>query len=166
MSENLKILHKKLDHLSRMRGDIQHSLGKLPGLLATIKQSGVDALTPDQRETLSAFTTRFATYREHMGKTMKSVAIEEESATSPLGAILALMEKLSILDRPEKWDDVRSLRNAVNHEYEDDAGELHQILSAMAAAAPWLVTVHERLEAFVKGNYPAPDIESRGPNLG
>lgn len=155
MSENLNILDKKLDHLKRMRGDVQHSLGKLAGPLSTIKQAGASALTLDERETLSAFTTRFATYQEHIGKTMKSIAIEEESATSPFGAILALMEKLGILDSKERWSDVRSLRNSVNHEYEVDPDELHQILSNMADSAPWLISAHEKLETFVKNTYPA-----------
>jgi hypothetical protein len=154
MSENLNILHKKLAHLSRMRGDVQHSLGKLSRPLSTIKQAGITALTPDEREIISAFTTRFATYQEHMGKTMKSLAIEEESATSPFGAILALMEKLDILDSKEKWSEVRGLRNSVNHEYEDDAEELHQILSNMMDSAPWLISVHGQLETFVKNTYP------------
>jgi cell division protein ZapA (FtsZ GTPase activity inhibitor) len=132
-----------------MRGDVEHSLGKLAGPLDTISKSGVVNLTADERETLSAFTTRFATYQEHLGKTMRSIAIEEESATNPFGAILALMEKLNILDSQEKWIDVRSLRNSVNHEYEDDADELHQILSNMAESAPWLISIHEKLDSFV-----------------
>ncbi|MCK0512729.1 hypothetical protein GO608_016765 [Aromatoleum buckelii] len=44
-------------------------------------------MTPDERETVSAFTTRFATYQEQIGKTMRSIAIEEESATTPFGGI-------------------------------------------------------------------------------
>lgn len=158
MSENVNILHKKLDHLGRMRGDVQHSIGKLSGPLHTLQTLGVAALSPDERETLSAFTTRFATYQEHMGKTMRSIAIEEESATEPFGAILALMEKLEILDSLEMWKEIRELRNSVNHEYEDDAEVLHQILSNMAKSAPWLVAVHERLESFVMQTYPVPSV--------
>ena len=153
MSGNLAILDKKLEHLSRMRADVEHSVGKMPVPLEKIQQGEVDSLTPDERETLSAFTTRFATYQEHMGKTMKSVAIEEESAISPFGAILALMEKLEILDDAEKWKSVRELRNAVNHEYEDDADELFQILSNMLQSTPWLYAVHENLRVFVQRNY-------------
>lgn len=158
MSENLLILYKKLAYLGRMRGDVQHSVGKLPGPLNTIKTLGVAALTADERETLSAFNTRFATYQEQIGKAMRSVAIEEESATKPFGAILALMEKLDILDSLDKWKMVRDLRNDVNHEYEDDAEELLQILSAMVANAPWLVSVHEKLESFVIETYPVPSM--------
>ncbi len=153
MSENLRILQIKIEHLGRMRGDVQHSIGKLQGPLVKIERGDVSALTPDERETLSAFTTRFATYQEHIGKIMKSVAIEEESATSPFGAILALMEKFNILDSVEKWKDVRELRNSVNHEYEDNANELYQILSNMVNSCPWLFSVDGRLAAFVRENY-------------
>ena len=153
MSENLSILQKKLNNLNRMQADVRHSISKMAGPLATTKQGNVSALTLEERETISAFTTRFATYQEQMGKSMKSVAIEEESATSPFGAELALMEKLNILDDLEKWKLVRELRNAVNHEYEDDANELHQILSSMVASVPWLIATHQRLISFVKDNY-------------
>jgi hypothetical protein len=154
MSENINILHKKLEHLRRMQADVLHSLGKLPVPLHTIKSFGVTRLSLDERETISAFTTRFATYQEHLGKMMRSIAIEEESAINPFGAILALMEKLDILDSQEKWKIVRDLRNAVNHEYEDDADELYQILNHMAESAPWLVSIHVKLEAFVNKAYP------------
>ena len=153
MSENLNILNKKLQNLERMRADVQHSIGKMSEPLATIQQGDTARLTPDQRETLSAFTTRFATYQEQLGKAMKSIAIEEESATTPFGAILALMEKLAILDDIDTWKTIRDLRNAVNHEYEDDAHELHQILSAMLDAAPWLFATHGRMLRFVQENY-------------
>lgn len=153
MSANLSILQKKLENLVRMQADVQHSISKMAGPLTTIKQGDVSVLTLDEREIISAFTTRFATYQEQIGKSMKSVAIEEESATSPFGAVLALMEKLSILDNLEKWKLVRELRNSVNHEYEDDANELHQILSNMVESAPWLFAIHERLVSFVKENY-------------
>jgi len=156
MNENLVILQRKLDSLARMRGDVRHSLGKLGSPLDSLRESGVAALTPDQRETLSAFTTRFATYQEHMGKAMRSLAIEEESATTPFGAILALMEKLGILDDPARWGDARSLRNAVNHGYEDNPEALRQILENMTTAAQWLTGVHDRLAAFVQANHPPP----------
>jgi hypothetical protein len=63
------------------------------------------------------------------------------------------MEKLRILDDLEKWKTIRELRNSVNHEYEDDANELHQILSLMVTSAPWLFATHDRLDSFVKATY-------------
>jgi hypothetical protein len=118
-----------------------------------IRQGAVEALTPDERETISAFSTRFASYQEYMGKAMRSVAIEEESAISPFGAIVALMDKLEILDDVEQCKTIRELRNSVNHEYEDRPEELFQILSNNVVGAPWLFRVHEKLSAFVQDTY-------------
>lgn len=38
-------------------------------------------------------------------------------------------------------------------EYEDDAQELYQILSNMMVSAPWLFSVHDKLDAFVRKTY-------------
>ncbi|NMG56892.1 HepT-like ribonuclease domain-containing protein, partial [Aromatoleum aromaticum] len=120
-----------------------------------IQLGDIAGMTPDERETVSAFTTRFAAYQEQIGKTMRSIAIEEESATTPFGAILALMEKLGILDSGEKWKELRELRNLVSHEYEDDPDELFQALNKLVENAPYLTAIHERIQDFVTQAYPA-----------
>jgi len=38
------------------------------------------------------------------------------------------MEKLCVLESTERWKIIRELRNAVNHEYEEDADRLTQFL--------------------------------------
>lgn len=156
MNENLQIIYRKLDHLARMRADVEHSIGKMVGPLQKIRRDGIDGLTPDERETISAFTKRFGDYQEQIGKTMRSIAIEEESSINPFGAILALMEKLEILESAEKWKDVRELRNQASHEYEDDANELFQILNGMVESAPYLTRIHSKMQAFVAQNYAPP----------
>lgn len=155
MTENLRIIHKKLDYLARMQADLQHSIGKMASPLRKIQLGDIAGMTPDERETVSAFTTRFATYQEQIGKTMRSIAIEEESATTPFGAILALMEKLGILDSGEKWKELRELRNLVSHEYEDDPDELFQVLNKLVENAPYLTAIHERIQDFVTQAYRA-----------
>jgi hypothetical protein len=156
LNENLQIIYKKLDHLIRMRSDVGHSVGKMVGPLQKIQRGDIDGLTPDERETISAFTKRFGDYQEQIGKTMRSIAIEEESPINPFGAILALMEKLEILENSEKWKDVRELRNQASHEYEDDANELFQILNGMVENVPFLTRIHTKTQAFVDQNYAPP----------
>jgi len=51
---------------------------------------------------------------------MRSIAREEEESTEPFSFVLLYMEKLGILDRVEEWEMIRELRNAVNHEYEEN----------------------------------------------
>lgn len=153
MTENLRILDKKLDHLGRLRTDVEYSAHKMVGPLQKIAFGDIDALTPDERETVSAFNKRFGDYQEQIGKTMRSIAIEEESPLSPFGTILALMEKLGILEDCERWRLVRELRNQASHEYEDDPEELSQVLDAMLAHVPFLTGIHARLQVFVAENY-------------
>ena len=44
MSENLKLIEKKLDHLARMRRDLEFSIAKMQGPLAKIAQKAIDSL--------------------------------------------------------------------------------------------------------------------------
>ena len=86
------------------------------------------ALSLEQHETLAAFRVRFSEFQEHLGKTMRAVAIEEEIEVERFGSVLAFMEKLGVLESTERWKIIRELRNAVNHEYEEDADRLTQFL--------------------------------------
>ena len=153
MNESLKILIAKLDHLRRMKRDLEYSISKMKAPLRKIQSGNIESLTDDERETISAFNSRFSSYQEQIGKAMKSVAIEEESSSERFGAILSLMEKLGVLDDTQKWREVRELRNSANHVYEDDAEELFQILSTMIENAPYLYNIHEQMWIFVKGAY-------------
>ncbi len=153
MSENLKLLKTKLTHLSRMQEDLEYSVGKMVRPLSVIQSGNADSLTPEERETISAFTGRFADFQEHLSKTMKTIAIEEESDTSPFGAVLALMEKLGVLDDVSHWKAVRELRNCINHEYEDDPGKLCLVLGSMVDNSPFLFNVFGRMQKFVAETY-------------
>ncbi len=61
---------------------------------------------------------------------------------------------LGCLDSVERWKEIRELRNAVNHEYEDDPKVLHEFFEAMLASAPELLRWHDQLLAFCRKTYP------------
>lgn len=151
MSEHIALIWKKLDHLARMREYLSYSISQVSSLLPI---SDWRALQDDQHETLAAFRIRFSEYQEHMGKTMKAVAIEEEKASEPFTAVLLYMEKLGCIASVTRWKEIRELRNAVNHEYEENASELHEFFSQMIEAAPELLTWHEQLLGFCRSTYP------------
>jgi hypothetical protein len=150
VSEHQALIRKKLDHLARMREYLAYSLGQIQQLLPVQDWSG---LLPDQHESLAAFRVRFSEFQEHMGKTMKAVALEEEKPAEPFTAVLLYMEKLGCLDSVERWKEIRELRNAVNHEYEDDPKTLHAFFEAMLACAPELLRWHDQLQAFCHKTY-------------
>lgn len=150
MSEHIALIWKKLDHLARMREYLRYSISQVDALLPI---GDWHALQPDQHETLAAFRIRFSEYQEHMGKTMKAVAVEEEKPSEPFTAVLLCMEKLGCIDSVDRWKDIRELRNAVNHENEDDPAVLHEFFDQMIQAAPELLGWHDQLTAFCQNTY-------------
>ncbi len=157
MSENLNLIAKKLEHIEQMRAYLDYSIAKMQKPLAKIRKHGMDALTPEEHETIAAFRARLADFQEHLGKAMRSVAIEEEVNVDRFGSVLAFMEKMGVLEDTDLWKVIRELRNDVHHKYENDAKILFQFFNNMVTLAPALLGYHDRLKTFVERTYgPAP----------
>ena len=84
---------------------------------------------------------------------MRAIAIEEEVEAERFGAILAFMEKLGIIETTERWKLIRELRNAINHEYEEDAERLSQFFLETLQATPELFDYYQRLLTFCADTY-------------
>ena len=150
MTEQIELIRIKLEHLSRMRGYLHYSLSQVEPVLLLTDWA---ALSPDQHESLAAFRVRFSEFQEHLGKTMRSVAIEEEQDVERFGPVLAFMERLKVIDSADHWKLIRELRNAVNHEYEDDGARLAEFFALMAGEAPALFGYFTRLQAHCASAY-------------
>ena len=145
MTEHLRLIGKQLFYLQRMREYLAHSVQRCEGLLPI---SNWRSLSLEQHEMLAAFRVRFSEFQEHLGKTMRAVAIEEEIEVERFGSVLAFMEKLGVLETAERWKIIRELRNAVNHECEEDAERLTQFFTEMTNATPELFASHQKLQDF------------------
>jgi len=152
VSDNIQLIWKKIEHLHRMRGYLDYSLEQTLPLMPIRNWR---QLTPAQHETLAAFRVRFSEFQEHLGKIMRAIAREEEQSTEPFSFVLIYMEKLGILDTVERWKVIRELRNAVNHDYEENEQRLSEFFLALTQAAPELYTWFDRTIAFCKSSYPA-----------
>ena len=142
MTDHLKLIRIKLEHLARMREYLAYSLSQVEPVLLLADWK---ALSPDQHESLAAFRVRFSEFQEHLGKTMRAVATEEEQDVERFGAVLAFMERLRVIDSVEQWKLIRELRKAVNHEYEDDTARLAEFFELMTKEAPVLFEFFRRL---------------------
>lgn len=151
MSKHVRLIWKKIEHLNRMRGYLAYSLEQI---LPLIPIQSWASLTPEDHETLAAFRVRFSEYQEHIGKAMRAIAIEEEQRTEPYTAVLLYMEKLEIIDSSERWKEIRELRNAVNHEYEENTERLAEFFAELTQAAQQLFAYHDNLVKFCEDNYP------------
>lgn len=150
MTEQVELIRTKLDHLSRMRDYLQYSLSQVEPILLMKDWA---ALGPDQHESLAAFRVRFSEFQEHLGKTMRSVAIEEEQDVDRFGTVLAFMERLKVIDSADHWKLIRELRNAVNHEYEDDGARLAEFFKLMVAETPTVFGYFTRLHVHCTNTY-------------
>lgn len=150
MTHNLELIGRRLAHLSRMAAYLTYSQEQVARLLPIAEW---DALTPDQHESLAAFRVRFSEFQEHVGKTMRAIALEEEASAEPFGSVLAFMEKLNILDSVAHWKLIRELRNAVNHEYEENPDRVSEFFSLLIDETPSLMGYHQRLVEFCRQAY-------------
>lgn len=150
MTEHLRLIARQPAHLQRMREYLAYSTQRAQRILPITNWR---ALSLEQHETLAAFRVRFSEFQEHLGKTMRAVAIEEEVEAERFGSVLALMEKLGVLESAERWKLIRELRNAVNHEYEEDADRLTQFFTEIVEATPELFGCHQRLLDFCANAY-------------
>jgi hypothetical protein len=150
MTEHLHLIIRQLNQLQRMRQYLEHSYERCHEIFPV---TNWQAMSMEQHEMLAAFRVRFSEFQEHLGKTMRAVAIEEEVNAERFGSVLAFMEKLGVLESVERWKIIREIRNAVNHEYEEDAGRLTQFFSEMFKATPEIFVCHDKLVAFCNEDY-------------
>ena len=150
MTNHQQLILNKLAHLERMAGYLEWSLNQVK-VFVPIRDWSV--LTDEQHESLAAFRVRFSEFQEHIGKTMRAIAIEEEENHEPFGAVLAFMEKLGILDSTQHWKLIRELGNAVNHEYEDNPDRLSEFFRLLTEETPVLLGYAKRLTAYCDRHY-------------
>ncbi len=150
MSEQLELIGAKLRHLARMAGYLAYSLEQVSQVLA---QEDWSVLGPDQHESLAAFRVRYSEFQEHLGKAMRAVAIFEEQPVERFGSVLAFMERLGVVDSADRWYELRDLRNAVNHEYEEDGDRLRELFGLMQAGVPALFRCFDALRGFCDKAY-------------
>jgi len=150
MTGHLHLIVRQLTHLQRMSEYLAHSVQRCQQIFPI---SNWRSLSLEQHEMLAAFRVRFSEFQEHLGKTMRAIAIEEEVEVDRFGSVLAFMEKLRVLESAERWKIIRELRNAVNHEYEEDAERLTQFFMEMMNATPDLFAYHQKLLSFCREAY-------------
>ena len=150
MTAQTALIRRKLRHLRRMREYLCYSrqqMSRLPPL------EDWSALKPEDHESLAAFRVRFGDFQEHLGKAMRAVALEEEQRTEPYTAVFVYIEKLGIIDSVGRWKEIRELRNAINHEYEDDIARLGALFAELTQSVPELLDWHDRLIDFCRKTY-------------
>ena len=69
---------------------------------------------------LAAFNERFAKLQDTLGAAMRHSALLMSETTTPFLKVLALFEKLGVIDSIASWQLCRTARNLAAHDYETD----------------------------------------------
>ncbi|MHB1358985.1 MAG: hypothetical protein ACYCWC_05310 [Rhodocyclaceae bacterium] len=140
------IVAQRLRDLDKMRRYLDYSTQRMrQGAIAAREPS---LLSDAEAEILAAFRIRFAEYQEHLGKLLKAIALEEGVALVGMADVLAFAEKARIIDSAEDWKEPRDVRNAIAHEYEEDAATIKALIARMLDLVGTLERIHERAAAY------------------
>lgn len=148
MFRQKEIIAKKLAFLEKMRGYLAYSSGRM--LRAKIAEKNLQTLSDEDAEILAAFRARFSEYQEHVGKLLKSVALEEGVKVVGMSDVLAFAEKAKLIENEQDWKEPRDVRNAINHEYQENAKVLSVLVAEMLNLVEPLMAMHSRAGEYCR----------------
>jgi hypothetical protein len=154
------IVAQRLRDLDKMRRYLDYSTRRMrQGEIAAREPS---LLSDAEAEILAAFRVRFAEYQEHLGKLLKAIALEEGVALVGMTDVLAFAEKAQLIDSAEDWKEPRDVRNAIAHEYQEDAATIKALIARMLDLVETLERIHDRAVEYCTEKLavpPAPTFE-------
>ncbi len=136
-----------LEALQRCTHFLHASVSKVPWPLdgITLRQRQKDV---DLFEALAAFNERFAKLQDTLGAAMRHCALLMSEATAPFLKVLALFEKLEVIESVEAWQLCRTARNLAAHDYETDYALIAEHFNELQTLLPLLVKAASRLLAL------------------
>lgn len=96
-------------------------------------------------ESLAAFNERFAKLQDTLGAAMRHSALLMSEPTTPFLKVLALFEKLGVIDSIASWQLCRTARNLAAHDYETDYALIAEHFNALHELQPMLIRAAARL---------------------
>ena len=96
-------------------------------------------------ESLAAFNERFAKLQDTLGAAMRHCALLMSETTTPFLKVLALFEKLGVIESVDAWQLCRTARNLAAHDYETDYTLIAEHFNDLQALLPVLVRAAARL---------------------
>ena len=99
-------------------------------------------------QALAALNERFAKLQDTLAAAMRHSALLMGETTSPFLRVLALFEKLAVIESTESWQLCRAARNLAAHDYETDYALIAEHFNELCALQPVLVRVAWQLVAL------------------
>ncbi|MDQ7056988.1 MAG: nucleotidyltransferase domain-containing protein [Ghiorsea sp.] len=139
-------------HQARMVSAYQKIQYKLPLQSASYLQLNEEDITH-----IDQFLFRYAKLQDAMGKRLFKamlILLQEEVEHVPFLDILHKLEQLNLIASAEKWQELREIRNAIDHEYDDSPELMVQMLNAIFSSKEVLIDIYDSLkDAYQKRHH-------------
>jgi uncharacterized protein YutE (UPF0331/DUF86 family) len=148
LREQLQLMRAAATVLEESRGRMQEFRDRLGSELSV-----------GERESCEALTARFARLSDlllqRVFRTIDQIELVDEGSALDR---LQRMEKRGVIPSAERWRELRTLRNAIVHDYLIESAD--RVLTDALAGAPELLETAKRLEAYArtKGYIGAPSV--------
>lgn len=142
-----KILHECQKHIQRIDSSSRKMAPFMP-----LNKSRYDCLDEDEVEHIDQFLFRFLKLQDAIGqKLFKTIllVLKEEIENKPFIDILNRLDKLELIYDLDTWLELRKIRNALAHEYEDDSEEISHIINKIYDEKETLKSFFYQIYQFV-----------------
>jgi len=140
-----KIINECDKHILRMNSAYTKIAAKLP--LDTNKYKNLN----DEVEHIDQYLFRFAKLQDAIGKRFfKAILLSVEEDLDDISFIdlLNRLEKLNILESTEQWLELRKIRNALSHTYEDEPEEMSLAINDIFDKKQIIEKIYQKLVCY------------------
>lgn len=134
-------------HEDRLNKSLQHLQPYMPLNPQFMKEAKGDELAY-----LDMLTTRFAKLQDALGKKVFPLIlklIDEFYDEETFADRLNRLEKLRIIDSVEGWRELREIRNALSHEYENDLSKLCDAINFFVTKCADLIKIWNLSKSYI-----------------
>ena len=143
--QRLERIFRECDaHQARMVSAHQKIQYKLP-----LQRDGYVQLSDDEITYIDQFLFRYAKLQDAMEQRLfKGILVyfQEDVEALPFLDILNRLENLEIIASAEKWQELREIRNAIAHEYDESPELMVQMLNAIFSSTEVLIDIYDCLK--------------------
>ena len=147
-----KLLSKEKRHLKRLK-EAYETLGSL-GYSLPLSGEDVRELLTSREGTmaLDQIAYRFSKFQDSLGKLLKTslFLLGENVEHLPMVDLVNTAEKLGFPVSEEKWFELRSLRNLIAHEYEEETDKIAELINGIYRELNYLEDLIQYVEGRTK----------------
>ena len=156
MDDKIIRIQKYLNECQKHKLRIEKSHTKVKGIFP-LSAPRYEKLSDAEVETIDQYLFRFAKLQDTMGEKLFRMIVSqyvENIEKQTFVDILNRLEKIGILSDANIWKKLRSIRNNIAHQYDDEPEEMVEALNDIFAYKDELLNIFNNIDDFYKKSEP------------